>query len=55
MDVVEFAVDLALWDAEYSAVEVDVFAPGEVADQPRADLNERSDFAFDGDVAAGGF
>ena len=55
MDAVEIAVDLALWDAEYSAVEVDVFAPGEVAHQACANFDQWSNLSLDGNVAAEGF
>ena len=55
MDVVELAVDLAFLDAEYSAVEVNVSAAGEVAHQASPHFNKRRYLALDGDAAAGGF
>ncbi len=55
MDVVELAADLALWDAENGAVEVVVFAPGEVSHQPGTHFDRRRYLAFDGDAAAGWF
>ena len=53
-DLVEFAVDFLAPHAEEAAVEVDVFAAGEVGMEAGANLEERADAAEDVGPAGGG-